>query len=144
MGFHSGALSIVFQSNFLHWSDATSLGGTSKGNREVWKEHRESCMLPLLNLLESMVGEHGHYGTWCNNEVSKLPLRAIMLDKNYKNFSSNIKKCKAMVLMIQICVENMHSYNFCLEDPSNPDKNKECSPRCCLPPIGTEFVDMET
>merc|ERR1719183_834850 len=126
MGFHSGALSIVFQSNFLHWSDATSLGGTSKGNREVWKEHRESCMLPLLNLLESMVGEHGHYDTTCcNNEVVfKQPLRAIMLDKNYKNFSSNIKKCKAMVSMIQICVKNMHLIYFCLGDPSNPDKNK--------------------
>ena len=33
---------------------------------------------------------------------------AIMLDKNYKNFSSNTKKCKAMVSMIQICVKNIN------------------------------------
>jgi hypothetical protein len=118
---HNVLFSLVFQQQgFLHWSDALALGRTCKDAHMMWKESDKTYFSPLLELLESMVGdgdEDDPGGDDCLRQ---------MLDKNYKSFSIT-KKCETMVVFLQMMVGNMKSYNFCLEDPSNPAKNKECN-----------------
>eukprot|EP00978_Attheya_sp_CCMP212_P041632 scaffold241008_cov28-Attheya_sp.AAC.1 len=62
------------------------------------------------------------------------------LDKNYKSFSI-AKKCETMVAFLQIMVENMKNFNFCLENPSNPAKNKKCSFDCWSMGFEFEWID---
>ena len=105
----------------LHWSDALVLGSTCKQMRNVWKEeHEQAYLSPLLELVESMLGK-------CSDEWEMPPLRSA-LARDYDSFSV-LQKCQAMVSLLGRLVHNFHSYHrFCLEDPSNPRRNVECSP----------------
>lgn len=116
-----GALSVVFQhqKKMLHWSDAVMLGSTCKGLRRLWKEKEKEYLTPLLELLESMVGnqDEDEYGEDLRRDLhpiySSLPI---------------VRKCEEMASFLETMVGNMQNHNFCLEDPSNPAKNKECDP----------------
>eukprot|EP00978_Attheya_sp_CCMP212_P009702 scaffold23100_cov39-Attheya_sp.AAC.1 len=55
---HNVLFSLVFQQHgFLHWSDALALSRTCKDAHTMWKESKKTHFLPLLELLESMVGD---------------------------------------------------------------------------------------
>eukprot|EP00978_Attheya_sp_CCMP212_P011715 scaffold29037_cov52-Attheya_sp.AAC.2 len=132
---HNVLFSLVFQQQgFLHWSDALALSRTCKDAQMMWKESKKTHFSPLLELLESMVGdvdEDDPGGGQCLRQ---------QLDKNYKSFSI-AKKCETMVAFLQIMVGNMKNFNFCLEDPSNSAKNKECNIDCMSMGFEYEWVD---
>jgi hypothetical protein len=114
---------VLLQTDLLPWRDAMALGSTCRTAQDTWMMTRDVHMLPLLNVLEKMLGHDED-----EDDEDKASLRDILLDKNYDNFSIS-GKCKDLAINIGFMVINMRSHrHFCLDDPSNRLENMECDP----------------
>ena len=50
----------MLQQGVLHWSDAMTFGSICQESRELYKEHEDLSLSPLLLSLEGMVGSNIH------------------------------------------------------------------------------------
>ncbi len=116
----SGLL-VVLQTDMLPWRDAMKLGVTCRLANETWMITRDVHMRPLLTVLEAMVDGQPE------DEREEM-FRQFLLDEEYDTMSTACK-CKEMVRKIAYMVIHMKCHHtFCLDDPSNRLKNKECDP----------------
>eukprot|EP00554_Chaetoceros_debilis_P015887 CAMPEP_0194125198 /NCGR_PEP_ID=MMETSP0150-20130528/59337_1 /TAXON_ID=122233 /ORGANISM="Chaetoceros debilis, Strain MM31A-1" /LENGTH=366 /DNA_ID=CAMNT_0038818995 /DNA_START=109 /DNA_END=1210 /DNA_ORIENTATION=- len=118
----ASGIRVLLQTKLLPWRDALALGSTCKTAQDTWMMTRDVHMLPLLNVLEKILG-HDAY-----EDEDELSLRGILLDEDYSNFSI-AGKCEDLAFAIGLMVTNMRSHpHFCLDDPSNRLENIECDP----------------
>ena len=118
----ASGIRVLLQTKLLPWRDALALGSTCKTAQDTWMMTRDVHMLPLLNVLENILGHDG------NEYEHRVSLRGILLDENYSNFSI-AGKCEDLAVTIEYMVTNMRSHPyFCLDDPSNRLENIECDP----------------
>ena len=118
----ASGIRVLLQTKLLPWRDALALGSTCKTAQDTWMMTRDVHMLPLLNVLEQILGHDE------DEDEDKVSLRGILLDENYNNFSI-AGKCKEVAITIGFMVTNMRSHpRFCLDDPSNRLENIQCDP----------------
>ena len=75
----------LLETDLLSWRDDMALGSTCKTAQDTWKMTRDVHMLPLLNVLEKILGNPNE------DELESLGLEISLRDgilrNNYDNFS---------------------------------------------------------